>query len=106
MIDLTDQIVLGDRVRRRCVKLAAMHDANANVRLADVDVAHLLVGPLLGNRLLDVGLQFVERNVCPRAHLARGLRVSLLRAERGNQANGGRQTQNHASHSDLPIFVL
>ena len=31
-----------------------MHDADADVRLADVDVAHLLIDQLLGDRLRDV----------------------------------------------------
>ena len=52
VIDLADLIVLGDRVRRRLVQLAAIHHADADVGLADFDVSHLLIDQLFGDRLL------------------------------------------------------
>ena len=57
VIDLADLVVLGDRVRRRLVQFAAMDHADADARLADIDVADLLVQQLFGERLLRVGLQ-------------------------------------------------
>ena len=46
--------MLSDRVRRRCVKLAAIDDTDANMRFADIDVARLLVRTLFGQRLFEV----------------------------------------------------
>ena len=46
MIDLADMVVLGDRIRRRFFQPAAMDHADADMGLADVDVAHLLVQQL------------------------------------------------------------
>ena len=43
VVDLADLIVFGDRVRRRLVQLAAIHHADADVSLAELDVAHLLI---------------------------------------------------------------
>src|SRR6516162_335139 len=98
--------MLGDRVRRRYVQLSAIHNANSDVGLADIDIAHLLIGPPLGNRLLNVRLYFVDRNISPRAHLARGLRIIALRIERGDigegdQATNCREPQHHFLHSVL-----
>ena len=61
-----------------------MHDADSDVSLSDIDVAHLLIDPPLGNRFLNVRLYFVDRNVSPRAHLARWLWIIALRIERGD----------------------
>ena len=43
VVNLADEIVFRDRFRRGRIQLAAVHDADADVRLADVDVARLLV---------------------------------------------------------------
>ena len=74
--------MLGDRVRPRCVKLAAINDAKADMRFADVDVARLLVRAPLGERLFGVFLNFSSRKIHAFAHPAGGLRIGLLRAER------------------------
>jgi len=43
--------VLGDRLRRGCRQLASMNDADADVGLADLYVADLLIRQLLSDRL-------------------------------------------------------
>ena len=52
--------------------------------LADVDVAHLLVEQLLGERLLYVGLQLGDRDVGPGHTVASGLRIGALGVDRGD----------------------
>jgi len=78
----------------------------ATLRLADVDIAHLLIDALLRDRFLGVGLQLVDRNVRPRAHLAGRLRIVALRRNRREQANRGRESQHRPFHANLPIFVM
>jgi len=59
---------------------------------ADVDVARLLVDALLGDGLLGVFGDFRRRKICAFAHLARGLRIGLLRAERGDAECASQET--------------
>jgi hypothetical protein len=65
-----------------------------------------LINPLFGDRFFGIGLQLVKRNVGPRAHLAARLRIIALCTKRGNQANGGRQSQHRLFHANLPTFVM
>jgi hypothetical protein len=75
VIDLADPVVLGYRVRRRLFQPAAMHPANADTGLADVDIADLLVEQLFIPRLLGIGVDLGSRDIGPRTHRAGRLRI-------------------------------
>src|SRR5262245_57251643 len=83
-----------------------MHHADADVRLADLDVAHLLIGELLGDRFLRVRLQLAQRNVGPGTHVARRLRIGgvdlRLREEAADGEQSPRESDQNAFHSDPP----
>src|SRR5215208_3172055 len=55
-----------------------MHHADADVRLADLDIAYLLIQELFFEGLLCVRLQFGERDVIAGAHVARRLRIGWI----------------------------
>jgi hypothetical protein len=97
VVDLADLNVLGDRDRRRRGQLAAMDDADADVRLADVDVARLLVDQVLGDRLRRVRLDLRSRDLGAGTHLARRLRIALLRGQPGHTDHAD-QTDHDSSH--------
>src|SRR4029434_6708440 len=82
-----------------------MHHADADVRLADLDVPHLLIAQLLIDRLLRVGLKLAERDVIARAHVALGLRIGGvdlgLRDQAGDAAGDARQSKKNLFHDRL-----
>src|SRR5262245_18953512 len=82
-----------------------MHHADADVRLADVDVPDLLIYQLLLNRFLRVGLQLTERDVGSRAHVACRLRVGgvdlRLGDERSDGAERARNSDQDSCHRGL-----
>src|SRR5947209_5093411 len=76
-----------------------MHDADGHVALADVDVADLLIGELLGNGLLHVRLNLVVGNVARRTHPARRLRIGILREHAGKRQRRHRCNQHSLTHA-------
>ena len=86
VVDLADEIVLGHGVRPRFVQLAAVHHADAHMRLADLDVADLLIDQPLFHGLGDVVLDLALGQIGGRAVRALRLRPAVLRAERHDQA--------------------
>ena len=104
MVDLAHVVMLCDRAGGRLVELVAMDHADADVGLADVDVAHLLVEELLGDRLLRVSIEFRCRDVGARAHEAGGLRVGGIhllgkRGEGGEGCGEGEGDRLHGGSS-------
>ena len=87
-----------------------MHDADADIGLADIDIPHLLVEQFFGERLLLIVLEFAQGNVGAGAHRAGRLRfggIDLhLRLSRSRQhdAQQRRKTPNEPIHDDLPVF--
>src|SRR5262245_4201108 len=105
VIDLADEIVLGDRGVARLIELAAVDDADVDVRLADIDRANLLVDDAVGNRALDVLLQFVVGNVAGRAHVARGPRIRALGPKRRDSEQPTDQGNFHNLHGGQ-LFLM
>src|SRR4029453_19134707 len=89
---------------------AAMHHADPDVRLADLDVPHLLIDQLLRDRLLRVGLKLAERNVVARAHVARGLRIGGvdlgLRHEADHATRDASESEKNLFHDQLSPPVM
>src|ERR1700722_1144066 len=87
-----------------------MDHADADPRLADVDVAHLLVDQLLGDGFLGIALKLAGRNIGPRTHDAGRLRVGRIDANRllgdnsraDRKAQSGHKAQSHSLHYGLP----
>src|SRR5439155_10394140 len=75
VVDLTDQVVFGNRVRRGLVQLSAIDHADADVSFPELNIPYLLIDQLLGDGFFRVALKLRERNVCPRTHIAGRLRV-------------------------------
>src|SRR5262249_23146541 len=76
-----------------------------DIGLADIDVTHLLIDPSLGNRLLDVGIDLIDRDVGSRTHLACRLRVGGLGVERGRERDQATDCNEYrrSFHANLPI---
>jgi hypothetical protein len=68
MVDFADLVMFGDRIRSRFLQPAAMDHADADMRLADIDIPHLLVEQLLRKRFFRVALKLACGHVGPRAH--------------------------------------
>src|SRR6185503_2227943 len=107
VVDLADLVVFGDGVGRGFVQLPTMHHPDADVRLADLDVAHLLIEEVLGESLLRVRLQLAERDVVSRAHVAGRLRVSRvdlrLRDEPDDGEHRAGTSNQNALHDVLTV---
>ncbi len=81
-----------------------MHHADADVRLADFDIPHLLVEQAFGDGLLSVGLEFTEGDVVPGTHVACRLRIRgidfRLRNQGSGDARGGGESDQDAFHME------
>src|SRR6185295_12433068 len=97
------QVVFGDRLRGRGCQFPPIDDADADMTLPDVDIPHLLVGAFLRDRLLDIRLNLVLRDIGPGTVLTRRLRITLRR-QRGNRADRSSQSQHYLSHLCLQSF--
>ncbi len=106
VVDLADEIVLRHRVRPRSVQRSSIDHTDADVSLADVVGPDLLIGQTLVDRLLGVGLDLRQRDVCALTHVARRLWVGLvdprlLRRQRKRKRRHRRPNQE-APHEVLP----
>ena len=63
VVDLADMVMLGDGIRCRLFQPAAMHHADADMRLADVDIAHLLVEQFFRDGLFRITFEFGGRDI-------------------------------------------
>jgi hypothetical protein len=84
---------------------AAMDHADADPRLADIDVAHLLVDQPFRDRLLRIALKLGRRNMGARTHGAGRLRIGRIDADgflgddrRADRKAEGRKAQKHSLH--------
>jgi hypothetical protein len=46
--------MFSNRIWQRRIELSAMHKADGDSCFADVDIAHLLINPSFGDRLLQI----------------------------------------------------
>src|ERR1700744_5527510 len=100
--------MLGYRIRRRLLEPAAMHPADPDMGLADVDIADLLVEQLFVQRLLGVSVDLGGRDISPRTHRAGRLGIGGvifwwlvgLRAHRKPEQR--RKTPDQPLHRYLP----
>src|SRR5262245_53705942 len=80
-----------------------MHHADADVSFPNLDVTHLLIEQVLGERLLRIRLQLAERDVVAGTHVARRLRVGRVDLRLCNQRDDGEQrpgkSDQNVSHS-------
>ena len=78
MVDLADQVVLGNRVRIGLIQLAAVDHSNADMRFADIDIPYLLVEKLFGERFLQIVLKLGHRDIGPATHGAGRLGIGRV----------------------------
>jgi hypothetical protein len=67
MVNFTDLVMFSNGIWQWRIKLSAMHKADGDVCFADVDIAHLLINPSFGDRLLQILRYFIRGNVRPGA---------------------------------------
>ena len=111
MVDFADLVMFGDRIRIGLVQFAAMDHADADMRLADDDIADLLVEQLFRQRLFRIAFEFGCRNIGAGAHDAGRLRVGridpdrILRQRRRaeHQAQDCRKAPGNAHHDHLAV---
>src|SRR5262245_28422805 len=77
-----------------------MHHADADMRLTDLDVAHLLIDEVLLNRFLPIGFQLRHRDVGTGAHVAArfGIWIVCLRRQRHDRRHRSEYADQHPSH--------
>src|ERR1700744_4107854 len=88
-----------------------MDHANTDPRLADVDVAKLLIDQLLRDGLLRVAIELGRRDMDPRTHGAGRLWIGRIDADRflgdrrrpHRKAQSGTKPPKNAFHDDLPF---
>ena len=78
VVNLADQVMLGDGAGRGLVQLSAVDHTDTDMSLSDPDISYLLVNQFFCNCLLCVRLQFRHRYVGSRAHVAGRLRVGRI----------------------------
>src|SRR5262249_4466781 len=107
VVHLANEIMFRDRILRRFVQFSAMHHADTDMSLSELDISHLLIGKFLVNRFLRVSLEFSARYVCSRTHVAGRLWVRRidfpLCHQHSSRTGRCRKSQQKLFHMNLAV---
>src|ERR1700730_85596 len=87
--------------RIRVRDLPSIDNRDADIGFPDVDLSNLLIGELVGDCPLHVGLDLTARHVRPRTHIARRAVLFLLSRDRRQRDDDRRNTYQCSSHGIL-----